>query len=109
MLRIDENLLDELGLVSLPKEDKRELLGQLYETLQLRVGMKLAEQMSDTQLEEFDNITKNQRDEKVALQWLETNLPNYKQVVYQELERLKEEIKKDADKIVQAVKEQREQ
>lgn len=108
MLKIDENLLDELGLVGLPREDKKELLGQLYETLQLRVGMKLAEQMSDTQLEEFDNITKNQQDEKLALQWLETNLPNYKQVVYQELEQLKEEIRKDAQKIVQAVKDQRE-
>ena len=46
MFKLDENLLIELGLGSLPPEEKNKMLAHIYETLEMRVGMKLAEQMS---------------------------------------------------------------
>jgi hypothetical protein len=53
------------------------------------------------QLDEIESyIDKN--DEPGALKWLETNFPNYKQVVADELEKLKGEIKASADQIVAA-------
>jgi hypothetical protein len=101
MFRLDDNLLQELGLGSLPPAEKNKMLAHIYETLELRVGMKLAEQMSDAQLDEFEAfIDKN--DEAGALKWLETNFPNYKQVVADELEKLKGEIKAQAPAIVEA-------
>src|SRR5262249_1172528 len=85
---------------------KNKMLAHIYETLELRVGMKLAEQMSDQQLDEFEAfIDKN--DEAGALKWLETNFPNYKDVVAQELDKLKEEIKAQAPAIVEATMAQR--
>lgn len=99
MFKIDENLLKELGLGDLPTADKEQMRRQIYETLEMRVGMKLAEQMSDQQLNEFEGfIDKN--DEAGALKWLETNFPDYKQVVAGELDKLKTEIKKSAPQIV---------
>jgi hypothetical protein len=57
--------------------------------------------MTDEQLNEFETyIDKN--DEAGALKWLETNFPNYKQVVSEELETLKSEIKKVAPQILAA-------
>ena len=101
MFQLDDNLLQELGLGSLPAAEKNKMLAHIYETLELRVGMKLAEQMSDEQLDEFEAfIDKN--DEAGALTWLETNFPNYKQVVADELEKLKGEIKQQAPAIVEA-------
>lgn len=101
MFRLDDNLLQELGLGELPVAEKNKMLAHIYETLELRVGMRLAEQMSDAQLDEFESfIDKN--DEAGALKWLETNFPNYKDVVAEELEKLKGEIKTQAPAIIQA-------
>ena len=147
MIKIDDSLLEELGLLTLPKEERDKLLRQIYETLEMRVGMKLAERMSDSQLDEFERFingdlafteeylnqfkpgwgqsepyqkalqnaaaaaqrTGRQINENAvktefgALTWLETNFPDYKQVVAEELEKLKVEIKADSSKIVEAM------
>lgn len=108
MFKLDDDLLKELGLGSLPPEEKNRMLAQIYETLEMRVGMKLAEQMSDTQLDEFEGYI-NRNDEAGALKWLETNFPNYKDVVAQELEKLKDEVKQAAPQIVAAVQAQYQQ
>lgn len=101
MFKLDDNLLKELGLGDLPVQEKNTMLRHIYETLEMRVGMKLAEQMSNEQLDEFEGfIDKN--DEAGALKWLETNFPNYKDVVAAELENLKNEIKASAPQIIEA-------
>jgi hypothetical protein len=101
MFQLDDNLLRELGLGELPAAEKNKMLAHIYETLELRVGMKLAEQMTDAQLDEFEGFI-DRNDEAGALKWLETNFPDYKQVVADELEKLKSEIKQQAPAIMQA-------
>jgi uncharacterized protein DUF5663 len=102
MFQLDDNLLKELGLGDLPAEEKNKMLAHIYETLELRVGMKLAEQMSDDQLDEFEGFI-DRNDEAGALKWLETNFPNYKEVVAEELNKLKEEVKASAPQILAEV------
>ena len=99
MIKLDDDLLQELGLAALPPEEKKKLLAHIYETLEMRVGMKLAEQMSDAQLTEFEQFI-DRNDEGGALKWLETNFPNYKDVVASEFERLKSEIRQVAPQIL---------
>jgi hypothetical protein len=101
MFKLDDNFLIELGLGSLPPADKNKMLAHIYETLEMRVGMRLAERMSNEQLDEFESFIK-QNDEGGALKWLESNFPNYKQVVAEELDKLKSEIKQVAPQIVQS-------
>ncbi|MEI7682939.1 MAG: DUF5663 domain-containing protein [Candidatus Saccharibacteria bacterium] len=105
MFKLDDNLLKELGLGELPAADKNKMLGHIYETLEMRVGMTLAQQMSDEQLTEFESYIDG-NDEAGALKWLESNFPNYKQVVADELEKLKIEIKSTAPQIVASAQEQ---
>lgn len=110
MFKLDDNLLRELGLGDLPAQEKNRMLQHIYETLEMRVGMKLAEGMSNQQLDEFEKLMPIQTDteeirkqkEQQALGWLETNFPNYKQVVADELEKLKAEIKASAPQIMAA-------
>lgn len=110
MFKLDDNLLRELGLGDLPPQEKNRMLQHIYETLEMRVGMRLAEGMSNQQLDEFEKLMPTQNDseetrkqkEQEALRWLETNFPNYKQVVADELEKLKSEIKASAAQIVSA-------
>ena len=101
MFKLDNNLLTELGLGALPVAEKNKMLAHIYETLELRVGMRLAQQMSDEQLKEFESFI-DSGNEAGALQWLESNFPDYKGVVANELELLKVEIKSQAPDIMEA-------
>ncbi|MCX6728034.1 MAG: DUF5663 domain-containing protein [Candidatus Saccharibacteria bacterium] len=101
MFKLDDNLLIELGLGGLPPVEKNKMLSHIYETLEMRVGMKLAQQMTNEQLDEFEGYI-DRNDEAGALKWLESNFPDYKQVVASELEALKSEIKTAAPQILAA-------
>lgn len=98
-LKLDNALIDELGLGSLPEHEKQLLLRQIYEKLEMNVGVRLADQMSNEQLDEFEKFV-DANDDKGAFQWLETNFPNYKDVVNEEFEKLKVEIKQYAPQML---------
>jgi hypothetical protein len=102
MYKLDNNFLKELGLDSLPATEKNKMLAHIYETLEMRVGVKLASKMNDVQLDEFEGYI-NRDDQKGALAWLETNFPNYKDVVADELNKLKKEVKESAPVILEEV------
>ena len=105
MFKLDDNLLIELGLGTLAATEKNRMLNHIYETLEMRVGMKLAQKMTNEQLDEFEAFI-DRNDEAGALKWLETNFPDYKQVVADELETLKNEIKTAAPQIMAASQQQ---
>lgn len=100
MIKLDDNFLQELGLGELPTEEKQKMLAHIYDTLEMRVGMKLASGMTDAQLDEFESYINN-KDEAGALKWLETNFPDYKSVVESELANLKEEVMQAAPTILE--------
>ena len=101
MFKLDDDFLASVGLAALPADDKRKMLAHIYETLELRVGMKLAQNMTDAQLNEFEGLM-DANNEAGALKWLETNVPNYKEVVAAELAALKAEITEQAPGILAA-------
>ncbi len=101
-LKIDNSLLDELGLAALPPAEKTGLLKHIYETLEMRVGMRLADQMTNQQLDEFERFF-NAQDDAGAFKWLETNFPNYKEIVAEEFEKLKKEVAATVPQILASV------
>ncbi len=102
-IMIDKQLLADLGLGKLPEPEKGKLLEHIYETLELRVGTKIASVLREEQLTEFEQFI-DSNDEAGAQNWLETNYPDYGRVVKDELAKLKVEIKRDAPKILGATK-----
>lgn len=101
MFQLDDTFLQSIGLGSMPDDQKAAFLQHLYEELELRVGTRLSEGMTDEQLAEFEKLI-DANDEKGALSWLETNRPNYKEVVAEELEKLRQEVMNSKDKILGA-------
>src|ERR1700758_3970442 len=101
MLKIDNSLLQELGLGTLPDSEKNSLLRHIYETLEMRVGIRLADQMTNEQLDEFERYFEA-KDDAGAFKWLETNFPNYKDIVQQEFDKLKGEVSQSAPQILAA-------
>jgi hypothetical protein len=75
MFQLDDKFLQDLGLDQLPEEQKQAFLQHIYEELELRVGTKLSDGLSDTQLEEFEAII--DRKEDVIMEWLNKYVPNY--------------------------------
>lgn len=137
MFQLDNKFLEEIGLHDLPEEQKKPFLQHIYNELELRVGTKLSDGMSDAQLEEFESIIDHKdeivtpwlekyspdfrndkaflnlqkatgladsdsglRAEYAATKWLEVNRPDYRQVVSEVLEELKQEVVSNKDVIL---------
>ena len=75
MFQLDDQFLNDVGLGSLPEEQKKPFLQHTYVQLETKVGVRLSEGMTDAQLEEFESII--DRKEDVIATWLSTNAPNY--------------------------------
>lgn len=75
MFQLDDKFLDEVGLADMPNEQKQAFLQHIYEELELRVGTKLSEGLSDQQLEEFEKII--DRDQLVVDGWLSSHVQDY--------------------------------
>lgn len=58
-MKFDDSFLNEVGLANLPPEQKEAFLKQAQEELELRVGEKMSQGLSDAQIEEFEGIMKN--------------------------------------------------
>lgn len=100
MIKLDKSLLAELGLATLAPAEQNLLLGQMYETLEMRVGQTLAGLMTNAQLDEFEGFI-DRKDEAGALRWLELNFEDYKEVVAAAFADLKEEVRAIAPAIIE--------
>jgi len=77
MFQLDDNFLQELGLDQLPEEQKRPFLEHIYSELELKVGTRLSDGLTDAQLEQFEKII--DRDEVAVNAWLAQYVPDYLQ------------------------------
>lgn len=75
MFQLDDKFLEEIGLNQLPEEQKKPFLQHIYEELELRVGTKLSDGMSDDQLAEFESIIDRKGD--IIIAWLDKYAPDY--------------------------------
>lgn len=137
MFQLDDQFLKDLGLDQLPEEQKQAFLDHIYNELELRVGVRLSDGLSDEQLKEFESFVDRDdakvqqwvamhasdyandanyqqlqqnapqgTDEKAilaeyaSLKWLGMNRPNYRDVVSQVLEELKNEIMSNRDTLL---------
>jgi hypothetical protein len=99
MLKIDHDFLKEIGLAALPSWEANAFLKYVYETLETRVGQRLAARMSTEQLDEFEEYFER-KDDAGAFQWLEANFPGYKEIVQAVFDELKLEVTRLGPEIV---------
>lgn len=87
-MKIDENFLVEMGLEEMSAEQKPAFLEYVQEELELRIGQRIAEGLTEEQITEFEQI----EDKELAKQWIEEHFPNYKEVMQEVFEGLKKQI-----------------
>lgn len=84
MFQLDDKFLEEVGLGGLPDDQRQMFLDHFREQLELRVGTKLSEGLSDAQLQEFESFI--DRNEEKVNTWIAANVPEYEQdPIYQQL------------------------
>ena len=77
MFQLDDKFLQDVGLGDLPDDQKQAFLDHFREQLELRVGTRLSEGLSDGQLEEFEAFI--DRKDDVVQSWLANNGPDYQE------------------------------
>ena len=75
MFQLDDKFLSDIGLATMPEEQKKPFLQHTYDQLEYKVGIRLSEGMTDEQLEEFEAII--DRKDDIISAWLSANAPNY--------------------------------
>lgn len=84
MFQLDDQFLKDLGLDQMPDEQKQAFLAHIYNELELRVGVRLSEGLSDGQLAEFESFV--DRDDEKVRAWVMENTPDYiNDTAYQQL------------------------
>ncbi len=75
MFQLDDKFLADIGLNDLPDDQKQAFLQHIYEELELRVGTKLSDGLSDQQLEQFEKVI--DRDQATIDAWIAQYVPGY--------------------------------
>ena len=97
-MEFDEKFLQEMGLSAMPEEEKQKFLDYIQEELEVRIGERISQGLTEVQLNQFDMIT----DQTEATKWLEVNRHDYREIVNRTIEEMKAEIRANRDKLVHA-------
>ncbi len=91
-IKLNADLLTELGIKYQSETDAQRYLDWIYRTLEMRVGWQLTRLMLAEQIEEFE-VYVNSDDEAAALGLIEQEVPEYHVIVRRMFAALKEEIR----------------
>lgn len=95
----DDKFFDRVGLSQMKPEDRADFTKYARERLEIRIGSRFTRQMTEQQVDDLNKILDNP-DKQVVSDWLGNNIPNYKNVVAEEVARLKSEIRANAGAIL---------
>lgn len=83
VLNLNNDFLDQVGLGGMLATDKPMFLEYLEERLQLKIGERIAREVSPPVLEEFERFMK-EGDQIAAETWIKRNCPDYAAIVEEE-------------------------
>ena len=84
MFQLDDTFLQDIGLGALPAEQRKAFLEHVYSQLELRVGTRLSEGLSEAQLSEFESFV--DRDAEKVRAWISAHIPDYQNdAAYQQI------------------------
>ena len=97
---LDIGFLKEVGLDQLPQSEQAAMLAYIKEQLVMHVGQALAQRLSAPALAQFTELA-DKKDSAQILQFLQTNVANYKEIVVAEIRAFKQRVKAEAPTILE--------
>jgi len=88
---VQQHILDAFDLSDLPEELKEAFLIQFGELVYKNVMMRAAELLGEDDIEEFDALIADSTEPQAIFQFLEKKLPNFEDIISEEVVRLKQE------------------
>jgi len=88
----DDDLLKAMGLnpTTMDGQDKAKALRNILFTLNQRVGERVIGGLNEQQMQEFDKLMSDDNgDEQALSKWLQSNVPNYAQMIEEEAQAMK--------------------
>src|SRR5689334_15045473 len=89
----DDDLLKAMGMEKLPAERRKQAVEETLTLLNYRIVNRIADQLSEKQLDEINELTEKSPSDNQLRQWFEANVPNYITLVEEEATKMR-----DADK-----------
>ena len=96
---IDDDFLKEVGFVLANDTERKKKIDELNNTLESMVGGVIADRLTDEQIDEFEGLLESSATEQEKLDWLKKNYPSYEDVVDEEYNKLKKQLKSDIIKL----------
>lgn len=87
-----KNILEELGLDTLPQETQVKLLTRMTESILKRVTIKVLEKLSEPERDEFYGLQESGDTEKIT-EFLKSKIPNYDNMVLKEIKAFTKDMK----------------
>lgn len=84
---LNPGVLWRLGYRNMTKQQTTAALQDIYETLELTVGRRIASALNRSQLQEFERLI-DEGHEDGAIAWLEHTIPTYRAIVQDEYDRM---------------------
>lgn len=98
-MQVDDQLLKAMGLIGLPDDQKQKALENILYVINMRVAQRVADTLSEQQLDEFEKLNENSSEEEIS-KWLADNVPNYLQIVEEEAQSLRDRAHETVDRII---------
>jgi len=86
-----ETLIKKLGLENLSEEEKLKVLEETSDIVFDRVLIRLMNELSEEEANEFNNLLENEKEDEVA-KVLYAKFPNINDIFDEEIEKVKEEL-----------------
>lgn len=87
---IQDNIISKLGLDNLPTDRKADLLMRMADIIQKRLALRVMKLLPESALDEYIKIVDN--DEIGGHKYLSMKIPNYAEIVEEEIVKFKQEI-----------------
>lgn len=95
-MHVNDEFIQEIGLEGMPATEKQAFMAHAEEELEVRVGQRISQELTEAQLREFEGI----QDDYEATEWLERNVPSFREMVEQVFVAFKNELLAERETIL---------
>ena len=86
------DILDQPGLGNIPDEKKAEIISKISELAQKRIILRVTEEMSEDQRENFEKFLETEEDPAKIENYIRENIPNIDSIIEEEMSLLKNDV-----------------
>lgn len=87
------NLISDLGLDSLPEDQRNAFLANMVDTVLNRVFLRVSQVLTEQDLQMLDTLQQGPNPDQAVNQFLASRIPTFNSIVDEEIATLKEEMK----------------